>query len=137
MSTISTAEMLPLHSQLLLRLVCEELFVKSNIPCLKIILLLLKTQVWRNVPVLLYILNILFPICILVHYILVYDILIQYSLVYDILVHLGIIELLVPLCFLDIVIPDILSSPWYLRASSSSLYLIYARFVKCSSMKLS
>ena len=47
-------------------------------------------------PVLLYNLDILFPICILVH---------------DILVSLGILELMVLLCLLDILVPDILSSP--------------------------
>ena len=53
---------------------------------------------------------------------LVQDILIQYILVYDIQVHLGIIELLVPLCILDILVPDILSSPRYPIASRSSLF---------------
>ena len=50
-------------------------------------MLLLESKVWRNAPVLLYILDILFPICILVH---------------------DILELLVPLCILDVLVPDIL-----------------------------
>ncbi len=61
-----------------------------------------------------------------IHFILVRDILVNDILAHDIEVPLGILELLVSLCILDILVPDILSTPWYPRASSFSLYPGYS-----------